>query len=1372
MRTFCACLFLLGIVALAVSAAGDGWISGGALRGERSPEVGVVSSTSQYIRLRGDFPGVSWEMLSAKGGDFVQLTIPDGGHTTDIGKPRMPVVRRFIEVPLGARFEVRVLSERSTVFRLEDLGITQPILPVQPPVPKIEGAWEKMIFELDEDFYQKDSFYPEGLVAIKEAGELRGHRLLLVELYPVSYNPRRGELRVLSQIEVRVDLSGSDMGRTLEKLRRYRSSLFDRLCEGLITNYGWLEGMLDSPPPLPIGYLIITHDDFFSEVQPLADWKQKKGFHVTVARTSETGPTNTEIKAYIEDAYNTWPIPPQFVMLVGDVAQVPCWPGIGDRFCDLYYVTITVPDYFPDIWIGRLPAQTTGHAAAMVEKTVDFERADWSSGTIWAEKAYFIASADGGFHGVAEATHQYSMAICRSYGMTCDSLWLWYGTGTPFSSALNEGRVEAIFSGHGSETGCEAYSAPDILALSNLDMYPWATCFACLTGSYDVSECLGETWVRTADKGAVAFWGSSTLSYWDEDDILQRREYDAYFDSSLTWLAGFTDMAKYALWLHYGGGGMSQEYYEQYNLMGDPSLDLWWDEPADLTVGHPPVFVIGQPEFTVTVDGVSGALENALVCIYTSGFSVFETGYTDAYGEAVLHPDPATAGTLYITVTAHNYRPYEGGVPIISPSGPYPYCLSHSTDDSRGNADGNVNPGESIWMDVTLKNYGGQTAQSVNATLRESDPWVSIIDSLALYGDIPPDSTATSQTPYDYSVAAACTNGHRIQFNLEIRDVNDSVWVCPINIRVGSPFLVYRSHTVDDAGQPHPNGGLDPGEMGWLEVEIENTGFGNAYGVVGFLSTADTLVTVSDSRGAYGDILGGNRATNSVDRFVVVADPFAPWGYEMEFSLRLTGLYGFSQTVNFTLKLGEAGGGYTGPDSYGYYCYDNTDFQFTECPSYDWLGIAPPGPGTIIPEISDEDEACATRTLPFTFKYYGSDETLISISSNGWMSFESVSDPYYNNHPIPDPGGPPAMVAPFWDDLNPLSHGDIYEYYDAAAHTYILEWKEVAHWSNPTAWESFQVVLYDPVYEPTVTGDGEIICQYERVDNSTGCTVGIENYTETDGIEYLYNGSYDPNAAPLQVGRAVKFTTDPPVQVQGPCVYYEQHTIYDPAPGGNNNSILDPGETVEMVVVLENHGTQDATNVQGVLRTQDPDVTLQDSTGAFGDIPVLGQGDNDADRFSFAVTDPVQDEVIEFEVLLTADGGYQTTVLFNVYVGFVGVEELSSQVLPQIFGLSQNYPNPFGRSTTISYTLPSAVGGRLTAVNLSVYDVSGRLVRTLVDGDNKPGFYSVTWDGRDSSGSAVANGVYFYRLEGRHIGGKDGGQAVGLTSTKKLVVLR
>jgi len=79
--------------------------------------------------------------------------------------------------------------------------------------------------------------------------------------------------------------------------------------------------------------------------------------------------------------------------------------------------------------------------------------------------------------------------------------------------------------------------------------------------------------------------------------------------------------------------------------------------------------------------------------------------------------------------------------------------------------------------------------------------------------------------------------------------------------------------------------------------------------------------------------------------------------------------------------------------------------------------------------------------------------------------------------------------------------------------------------------------------------------------------------------------------------------------------------------------------------------------------------------------------------------------------------------------------------VPDQLALQQNYPNPFNPTTTIAYSLPEA-----SKVRLDIYNVKGQLVKTLINGEMPAGMHSVVWDGRDMNNTAVASGVYFYRV--------------------------
>ena len=95
------------------------------------------------------------------------------------------------------------------------------------------------------------------------------------------------------------------------------------------------------------------------------------------------------------------------------------------------------------------------------------------------------------------------------------------------------------------------------------------------------------------------------------------------------------------------------------------------------------------------------------------------------------------------------------------------------------------------------------------------------------------------------------------------------------------------------------------------------------------------------------------------------------------------------------------------------------------------------------------------------------------------------------------------------------------------------------------------------------------------------------------------------------------------------------------------------------------------------------------------------------------------------------------------YLGLpMWVDDDDSSPLPKDFVLMPNYPNPFNPTTTIDYLLP-----RRADVTLTVYNLSGRRVTVLVDGERPAGRNSVTWDGTTADGHRAASGMYLYRLQ-------------------------
>ena len=174
-------------------------------------------------------------------------------------------------------------------------------------------------------------------------------------------------------------------------------------------------------------------------------------------------------------------------------------------------------------------------------------------------------------------------------------------------------------------------------------------------------------------------------------------------------------------------------------------------------------------------------------------------------------------------------------------------------------------------------------------------------------------------------------------------------------------------------------------------------------------------------------------------------------------------------------------------------------------------------------------------------------------------------------------------------------------------------------------------------------------------------------------------------------------------------------------------------------------------------------VVAQDAGGA-----ALGYGMTDGS--GSYVIDALPAGTVELTVDLQGYDGAQQSISvgpsqFTVSQDFsLGITTSVSgrQAVPQAYALQQNYPNPFNPSTRISFSLPQA-----GAVTLSVFNLLGQEVTTLVNGPMTAGTHETVWDGRDAAGRVLSSGVYFYRIQ---VKGLDGGAAYA--AMRKMVLLK
>jgi len=427
-------------------------------------------------------------------------------------------------------------------------------------------------------------------------------------------------------------------------------------------------------------YLIITPEAFEDAIRPLAVWKTLKGLRTRIVTTAETGYSTPEIRTYIINAATTWDPPPEYVLLVGDMSQIPM-PSMGTN-TDVPYGSVD-GDTFVEIHPGRFPAQNVDQVTAMVEKTLLYERTPVLDDPGWYGTATMLIAED---HDDDDWLHYYGDAnwatslletagwedihiLSRSY--TDDS------AGT-FSALVEDGIALSSFHGvRGGLTGCDwpGFGVdPNNIPMG--PMPPIILSYTCMTLAWNANNvCGGEMWMRAGTaaepRGAVAFVGQtrdcSYCAHWRS--ALRRGFFGYMFEDSgpdeIITMGEAVEAARQRYWSEF----QLQEQYYASVLYGDPELNLRTAPPQQVQVSHPPVLPRGQTQFTstVSIDGVPRA--NAQVCAVSEG-GTYAWGSTGEDGAVTFDLDTSDDEFLYLTVTGRDLVPYEGTIDVLVETAP------------------------------------------------------------------------------------------------------------------------------------------------------------------------------------------------------------------------------------------------------------------------------------------------------------------------------------------------------------------------------------------------------------------------------------------------------------------------------------------------------------------------------------------------------------------------------------------------------------------------------------------------------------------------------------------------------------------------------
>ena len=159
---------------------------------------------------------------------------------------------------------------------------------------------------------------------------------------------------------------------------------------------------------------------------------------------------------------------------------------------------------------------------------------------------------------------------------------------------------------------------------------------------------------------------------------------------------------------------------------------------------------------------------------------------------------------------------------------PYPgiQYVDHELNDSQGNDDGNINPGEFITLDLTLLNPTDGEIEDVEAVFSTESEYITVVDSVANLGDFAAEEEKSFQDIFSFEVADNIPGNYEVVFTIETYANAEpaEIWHTEFQEMAHAPFLEFSDMIIDDSGTGDGDGMLDPGETAEVLVSMTNTG--------------------------------------------------------------------------------------------------------------------------------------------------------------------------------------------------------------------------------------------------------------------------------------------------------------------------------------------------------------------------------------------------------------------------------------------------------------------------------------------------------------------------------------------------------------------
>lgn len=662
-----------------------------------SNQVKIENLTYNSIVVTFDIAEIQSQTIFNEGKEFSSISIDDYSTLKKVGKPALPAYKLSMAINDGAIIKTEIIEEKIEV--LEDINVFPYLGEVK---IKPEGD-EFPEFTLDNNIYNSNINYPTTFVDGPSIHKHRGISIADFQITPFSYNSKFKKLKIYTHLKLKISFDGGSRNANLDLPKEQLPVLTNT------TNNGkeFIKSMTRNSRSIidddVDDILIITIPEFLEAAESLASWQKMKGYNVKIEAKSWS---SSIVKSTVNDFYEQTNPKPSFLVIIGDVEQVPTnmfYEAISNSEMmgsDLPYVCMDgSSDLDPDMAKGRISVTTANEANGAIQKIIDYELKPPMD-----ENYYKNILACTYFQGSSTSQMNFTASIERSasyledmniydinriyytsssnYPTTYGSMapdagkpvpsylrkpgFPWDGNANDIIAGMNAGSFFAFHYDHGEDAGWSspAFKVNDVSRLSNVGKYPIVNSINCYSGSFHENLCFAEKMIRVSNSGAAGIFAATIWTLTGSNNEIQQTFVNSIWPGlksngePVYMMADVVDQCYRAIQSYYvGNEGHIKTFVGGYHYFGDPTTKFWTNVPKNITVTHASKIYI-LDNFNLKDMNIS----EGVATLYNKSNDKIVGKSSISASSANIEVDQSSVengDTLIFTITSHNFRPYQ-----------------------------------------------------------------------------------------------------------------------------------------------------------------------------------------------------------------------------------------------------------------------------------------------------------------------------------------------------------------------------------------------------------------------------------------------------------------------------------------------------------------------------------------------------------------------------------------------------------------------------------------------------------------------------------------------------------------------------------------